>query len=63
MVPRVATDEVDHFLPVRVSSGWATLRAFCKLSTLGFSRDIVMAEWPTVEQQQFDQAVLTGVRF
>jgi len=38
------------------------LRAFCQLSTLGFSREIVSAEWPTLERQQFDQAVLMGVR-
>ena len=38
------------------------LRAFSQLSTLGFSQELITAEWPTVERQQFDQAVLMGVR-
>ncbi|KAF9781518.1 hypothetical protein BJ322DRAFT_1220382 [Thelephora terrestris] len=37
-------------------------RAFRQLSSLGFSQEIVSAEWPNSERQQFDQAILMGVR-
>ena len=39
-----------------------TLRAFSQLSALGFSQEIITAEWPVAEWQQFNRAVLMGVR-
>ncbi|KAF9646712.1 hypothetical protein BDM02DRAFT_3188609 [Thelephora ganbajun] len=41
---------------------WQRRRAFCQLPTLGLSEEFIAAEWPAPERQQFDQAVLMGVR-